>query len=135
MNYYQQPPMYLGVGQPAMPTPYFPQAFPTPQMGMGQPGFMEPMMPQQMAQAPSEQSYIENILRLNIGKTATVYMNFEGSQWGSKIFKGTLLAAGKDHIILKDLNSELRYLLLSIYLDYITFDEEISYDYPFRKAK
>ena len=50
-----------------------------------------------------EQSYIENILRLNINKVATVYMNFEGSQWGSKIFKGYVKGAGRDHIILKDL--------------------------------
>ena len=35
-----------------------------------------------------EQSYIENILRLNLGKIISVYMNFENSQWGSKIFKG-----------------------------------------------
>ena len=94
------------------------------------PGITDPLA--QIA-SQAESSYIENILRLNIGKVASVYMNFENSQWGSKIFKGVLLAAGKDHIILKDLNSEMRYLLLTIYLDYITFDEEINYDYPFRK--
>ncbi|HEY8445105.1 MAG TPA: spore coat protein GerQ, partial [Bacilli bacterium] len=62
-----------------------------------------------------------------------VYMNFENSQWGSKIFKGTVLAAGTDHIILRDLNSEVRYILLMIYLNYITFEEDIDYEYPFRK--
>ena len=79
-----------------------------------------------------EQSYIENILRLNLGKTISVYMNFENSQWGSKIFKGKLEAAGKDHIIISDLNTNMRYLLLTIYLDYITFDEEINYYYPYQ---
>lgn len=78
-----------------------------------------------------EQSYVENILRLNRGKTATVYMNFENSQWGSKIFKGTIEAAGKDHIILSDSQTNTRYLLLTIYLSYVTFDEEINYYYPF----
>jgi len=82
-----------------------------------------------------EQSFIENILRLNIGKVATVYMSFEGSQWGSKIFKGYVLAAGRDHIVLKDLQSETRYILLQVYLSYITFDEEIEYEYPFRKCE
>ena len=82
-----------------------------------------------------QQSYIENILRLNINKVATVYMNFEGSQWGSKIFKGIIKGAGKDHIILKDLQSETRYLLLMVYLDYVTFDESIEYEYPFRKKE
>lgn len=90
-------------------------------------GYPEPQMPQQSF----EQSYIENILRLNKGKIATVYMNFENSQWGSKIFKGVVEAAGKDHIILSDQNTNTRYILLTIYLNYITFDEEINYYYPY----
>lgn len=81
---------------------------------------------------PGQQSYIENILRDNLNKVATVYMNFEGSQWGSKIFKGYVKGAGKDHIILKDLQSETRYILLMVYLDYITFDEVVEYEYPYR---
>lgn len=80
-----------------------------------------------------EQSYIENILRLNLGKNVSVYMNFENSQWGSKIFKGTLEAAGKDHIIISDPTNGTRYILLSIYLDYVTFDEEINYYYPYQQ--
>lgn len=129
MNYYQQP--YYGFGQPVVQQPFVQQPFLPGAFGQG-------LMPEQPllpsgTSLPTEQSYVENILRLNIGKIATVYMNFENSQWGSKIFKGTVLAAGKDHLILKDLNSETRFLLLSIYLNYVTFDEEINYDYPFRK--
>ncbi|TDQ38780.1 spore coat protein GerQ [Aureibacillus halotolerans] len=83
-------------------------------------------------QLPIQQSYIENILRLNKGKEATVYMTFEASEeWNSKIFKGIIEAAGRDHIILSDPNTGKRYLLLTIYLDYITFDEEINYNYPY----
>lgn len=78
---------------------------------------------------PVQQSYIENILRLNLGKLATVYMTFEGSK--EKTFKGIVEAAGRDHIILSDPQTGKRYLLLMIYLDYITFDEEINYSYPF----
>lgn len=81
----------------------------------------------------NESSYIENILRLNLGKLVTIYMNFENSTWGSKAFKGILEAAGKDHIIISDPNNETRYLLLTIYLDYIVFDEEINYVYPYQK--
>ena len=88
-------------------------------------------MPNQDNQS-DESSYIENILRLNLGKMVSVYMNFENSQWGSKIFKGKLEAAGKDHIILSDPTTNMRYLLLTIYLDYITFDEEINYYYPYQ---
>ena len=127
MNFYQQPFPFgqqpLFVGQPVIPQAQL----------VSQPDMMAP------GASPfpnrEEQSYIENILRLNIGKVATVYMNFEGSQWGSKIFKGYVLAAGRDHIILQDLQSETRYLLLMVYLNYVTFDGEIEYDYPFRGKK
>jgi spore germination protein Q len=84
---------------------------------------------------PAEASYIENILRLNRGKLATVYMSFEGStEWNSKIFKGIIEAAGRDHLILSDPQTGMRYLLLMVYLDYVTFDEELEYDYPFGGA-
>ena len=79
-----------------------------------------------------EESYIENILRLNLGKMATVYMTFENnSQWNAKIFKGRLEAAGRDHIIISDPATGMRYLLLMVNLDYITFDEPLNYSYPF----
>ena len=91
------------------------------------PGFVQPPN----TGFPVEQSYVENILRLNRGKTATVYMNFENSQWGSKVFKGEITAAGKDHIILKDSQTGITYLLLTIYLSYVAFDTDIDYEYPF----
>ncbi|MBT2713591.1 spore coat protein GerQ [Pseudomonas sp. ISL-88] len=84
---------------------------------------------------PIEESYIENILRLNRGRTATIYMTFENSkEWNSKIFRGVIQAAGRDHIIISDPKTGTRYLLLTIYLDYITFDEEIAYTYPYSMA-
>ncbi len=114
--------------------------FPGGQMG----GQMQPMMPPQVPsggpfpgmapQGPAfeEESYIENILRLNRGKLATVYMTFENNrEWNAKIFKGIVEAAGRDHIVLSDPETGRRYLLLMIYLDYITFDEELNYEYPF----
>ncbi|MGL4522435.1 MAG: spore coat protein GerQ [Bacilli bacterium] len=80
---------------------------------------------------PLEVSFVENILRMNKGKIATIYMSFPNSdQWQAKIFKGVIEAAGRDHIIISDPNVGTRYLLLTIYLDYITFDEEINYYYP-----
>jgi spore germination protein Q len=84
---------------------------------------------------PLEQSYIENILRLNKGKLATVYMTFENNrEWNAKVFKGIIEAAGRDHIILSDPQTGMRYLLLMIYLDYVTFDEELEYEYPYGAA-
>jgi spore germination protein Q len=88
--------------------------------------------PQVPGMLPLEQSYIENILRLNKGKIATVYMTFENNkEWNAKVFKGRIEAAGRDHIILSDPKTGMRYLLLMIYLDYVTFDEELEYDYPY----
>ena len=103
--------------------PPFGSPYPNYNYGSFQPYPQNPLM--------FEQSYIENILILNRGKVATIYMNFEGSQWGSKVFKGELLEAGKDHILLKDNQTGMNYLLLSIYLSYISFDENIEYEYPF----
>jgi spore germination protein Q len=123
------------------------------QMGqMGQMGGMAGMgVPQEMAQSqqapgmgggpisdgaqgqlPLEQSYIENILRMNKGKVATVYMTFENNEkWNAKVFKGIIEAAGRDHIILSDPQTGKRYLLLMVYVNYVTFDEEINYSYPY----
>ncbi|PLT36038.1 spore coat protein GerQ [Bacillus sp. V5-8f] len=81
---------------------------------------------------PAEESYIENILRLNRGKLATVYTTFEGSrEWNSKVFKGIIEAAGRDHLILSDPQTGMRYLLTMVSIDYVTFEEEIEYEYPY----
>lgn len=79
-----------------------------------------------------EESYVENILRMNLGKVATLYMTYENnSEWNAKIFKGVVEAAGRDHIIISDPATGKRYLLLTLNLDYITFDEPINYTLPF----
>jgi spore germination protein Q len=79
-----------------------------------------------------EESYVENILRMNLGKVATLYMTYENNtEWNAKIFKGVLEAAGRDHIIISDPVTGKRYLLLTLNLDYITFDEPLKYTLPF----
>lgn len=131
--------------KPGMQVPY---GYPMPpyQGGyQGTPGGAPPMMPPMNGgamgvsgqpsgtnapgqQMPIEESYIENILRLNIGKIATVYMTFENNrEWNAKIFKGRIEAAGRDHLIISDPQTGLRYLLLMVNLDYITFEEELQY--------
>ena len=94
MNFYQQP-YTLPYPQGMYQQPVYPQFVYADQL-------VNPNDP--LNQLPTQQqSYIENILRMNYGKVATVYMNFE-----------------------------TRYLLLTIYLCYVTFDEKIEYEYPFR---
>ncbi|WP_407941604.1 spore coat protein GerQ [Metabacillus schmidteae] len=137
--------MQQGVGyQQPYPTYAYPSQYG--QYGQyGQNGVQPPqILPQQQQQGvaqnipgmlPLEQSYVENILRLNRGKVATVYMTFEGNrEWNAKIFKGVVEAAGRDHLILSDPQTGMRYLLLMVYLDYVTFDEELNYDPQFALA-
>jgi spore germination protein Q len=119
--------------------PYYQQP-PTQQTGFGlqTPTFAMPMQPPTTVSQPIpgmlplEESYIENILRLNKGKMATIYATFENNrEWNAKIFRGVIEAAGRDHVILSDPQTGMRYLLPMIYVDYITFDEPIAYEYPY----
>lgn len=97
------------------------------------PGFAQQQFGQgQQGMLPLEQSYIENILRLNRGKIATVYMTFENNEeWNAKIFRGRVEEAGRDHIIIGNPETGMHYLLLMVNLDYVTFDEPIEYEYPY----
>lgn len=84
----------------------------------------------------SEQSYIENILRLNKGKVAKFFMSYPDSiEWRDKMFTGVIEAAGRDHIIISDPNTGLWHLLLIIYLDYVDFDEPINYSPSFGQIR
>jgi spore germination protein Q len=77
---------------------------------------------------PFEQSYIENILRRNIGKKVTAYVSFSDSnEWRDKKFTGIIEQAGKDHLIISDPSTGKWFLLLMIYLDYVEFDDRINY--------
>ena len=73
-----------------------------------------------------EQSYIENILRLNKGKKVEIYASYpDSSEWRNMVFKGIIEQSGRDHIILSNPQSGEWYLILLIYVNYIKFDENI----------
>jgi spore germination protein Q len=142
----QQPYQPYPYGYMMHPQTYYPTAYPyyqqpmmapTPMAGLQPPSFAAPTPPTVSQPAipgmlPIEESYIENILRLNKGKIATIYMTFENNrEWNAKIFRGAIEAAGRDHVILSDPQTGTRYLLPMIYVDYITFEGEINYEYPF----
>lgn len=87
------------------------------------------------APPPREESYVENILRMNLGKVGTFYMTYENNtEWNAKIFKGVVEAAGRDHIVISDPATGMRFLLLTLNLDYVTFDEPLNYTLPFGSA-
>lgn len=86
--------------------------------------------PQGTGGLPREESYIENILRLNRGKPGTFYFSFEQAIEGGKntvSVRGVVEAAGRDHVILSELKTNYRYLFPMIYFDYAQFDEELAY--------
>lgn len=77
---------------------------------------------------PQEESYVENILRQNKGKIASFYMTYtDSNEWRDRIFTGVVEQAARDHIVISDPKTGKWYLLLTIYLDFIVFDEEIDY--------
>lgn len=112
---------------------YQPQAQAQPQVlsvQSSQPPLKRQVPPTQ-GMLPIEQSYIENILRLNKGKYVSIFCTFENNtQWNAKQFDGVIEAAGRDHIILRERDSERRILILMVYVDYVVFYEEMLYDYP-----
>ena len=76
----------------------------------------------------SEQSYIENILRNNIGKKVRVHASFSDSiEWRDRVFTGIIEHAGRDNLVLNDKENDKYYLILMIYVDFVEFDEEITY--------
>lgn len=76
---------------------------------------------------PMEQSYIENILRLNKGKRAKAYVSFPDSlNWKDKIFDGRIEQAGRDHLVMSADDGRW-FLIPMIYLDYVEFNEKIIY--------
>jgi len=122
---------------PGMPnSQYPPQPSNTPPLPSNQmyqpnpPGYQQPY---NKPITTSEESYIENIVRLNRGKLATFYMTYSDSnEWRDRVYRGVIEAAGVDHIIISDPRDGKRYILLNIYLAWIEFNEEINYDYPLK---
>ena len=87
-----------------------------------------PSYEQNIANLSSEQSYIENILRLNKGKKAKFHVTVPGSEkWQDRVFDGIIEQAGRDHLIVSNPSTGEWYLILMIYLDFVTFEESVNY--------
>ena len=79
-----------------------------------------------------DQSYIENILRLNKGRKVKAYVSYlDSSAWQNKIYEGIIEEAGKDHLIIYDNANNLWYLIRIIYLNYVEFMEPIIYSHAY----
>ncbi|SEO17594.1 spore coat protein GerQ [Paenibacillus sp. OV219] len=134
--YPQQQPMPMPMPMPTplpapVPTPFVAGASTMPP-NVPSGSFVTPMGGNVITVPATEESYVENILRLNRGKMATFYMTYENNrEWNAKVFRGIIEAAGRDHIIISDPSTGMRYLLLTLNLDYVTFDGPINYEYTF----
>lgn len=77
---------------------------------------------------PQEQSYVENILRMNRGKVATVYATYDNNpEWAARVFRGEVENAARDHVVLSDPQTGQRYIIMMVNIDYLTFDEPLRY--------
>lgn len=75
----------------------------------------------------ADPQYAENLFTLNHGKTVTVYFSYPDSiEWRDKVFTGIIVAAGRDYLLLRN-NQGQTVLLWLVYINYATFNEEISY--------
>lgn len=128
MTYYWNP--QQGQPQTQTQTPFPSQGFPTsPQQPMPMPLTFTYPTPTTNPLFRREESYIENILRLNRGKTGNFYFTFENAIGGNNTreVRAVVEAAGRDHVILRELSTDHRFLFPMVYFDYAEFDEELSY--------
>lgn len=73
-----------------------------------------------------QHAYLENIIRLNKGNLATVHLTFSAhSEKPNMVVRGNIIASGRDHLILLDPETGTYYVLLMVFVDYITFNEPI----------
>lgn len=71
--------------------------------------------------------YAENLFSINQGKEVTVYFSYPDSlEWRDRSFTGTILASGRDYLLLKD-NQGQTFLLWLVYINFAVFNTEISY--------
>ena len=104
------------------------------QMQQGQPQMIPPPVTLPSG-APAglpggEQSYIENILRLNIGEPGIFHFSFtntQGDELNVRNVTGYVEAAGRDHVIVHESATGHQFLFPMIYFDYAEFEGQVNY--------
>ena len=72
--------------------------------------------------------YLEDVLKLNIGKKASFYITIPTSNENNdKVFDGILEKVGKDFAIISNPTNGKWYFVLFPYLTFILFDEAVNY--------
>lgn len=94
---------------------------------MNIPGYTTTNQQQTTQQNSVDPAYVENIFSKNHGKIVHIYLSYPDSlEWRDRVFDGTILASGRDYVLLRDMEGK-NVLLWLIYINYAIFDEEISY--------
>ena len=78
----------------------------------------------------AETSYIENILRLNIGQPGIFHFSFThalGETVNTRTITGTVEEAGRDHVVIKETSTDHQFLFPMIYFDYAEFEGQLTY--------
>lgn len=73
---------------------------------------------------PMEQSYIQNIIRMNNNKKVTVHMTISNNDYD---FNGIIEQSGIDYLIISEPSTGKWQLLPIAYISFITFEENINY--------
>ena len=124
--------------QPKMQNPNMQQMQQMQQMHMQQ---MAPFQQTQQPMVPppvtipsgrpnGEQSFIENILRLNIGELGTFHFSFQftvAEELNVRNVTGYVVAAGRDHVIIHETATGKEFLFPMIYFDYAEFEGDVKY--------
>jgi len=104
-----------------------------------QPNSQQPMVPMPpQATTPSgrpiipnvETSYIENILRLNIGQPGIFHFSFTHTleeALNTRNITGWVEEAGRDHVIVHEEATGRQFLFPMIYFDYAEFEGQVNY--------
>ncbi len=80
--------------------------------------------------SPTQQSYLENLLKRNQGKKVKIYITLPNTN-EIKEFEGIIEQSGYDYIILSEPQTGKWKLIPLIYIYYISFDEKINYERDF----
>lgn len=83
-------------------------------------------VPNQSSLPPTQEQYMESVLKKTEPVKAKVYMTFpDSTEWRDRVFEGILEASGRDYLIIHEIQSGNFILIPLIYVDYIEFQENI----------
>lgn len=79
-----------------------------------------------------EESYIENLLRLNRGKEAVFHFTVPsaqvaGQEGNTVVVRGVVVEAGRDHAVIREFQTDHYFLFPMVYFDFARFEEPITY--------